>query len=327
MARLNIPVSGFKVPIGVSSGGRPAAACELSTEGVLGAATPAAGQPAVYAFEPLPAGALVPTLSETNLPNPAIVSAAIRSVMAQVNPRVRSITLVVPDSAVRVFVLDFDTLPTRPEEALSVLRFRLRKSVPFDVEHAGVSYQVLSEGSARLETQWRVLAAILPGSVLAEYEAAVRAAGFEPGAVLPSSLAALCGLESQEAVLAVNLSSRALTTSIVSGNDVLLYRTIELPQATGFEATLPIELQQAILQQPEIQRSIAVAAAYYEDKLQVRPYRVLYSGILPARQFAELVDDPALSVNEISQHPPTGAATALGSVSVAAVTGVLAGTN
>jgi len=37
----------------------------------------------------------------------------------------------------------------------------------------------------------KVLAAVLPGPVLAEYEAAVRAAGFEPGAVLPSSLAAL----------------------------------------------------------------------------------------------------------------------------------------
>ena len=45
----------------------------------------------------------------------------------------------------RVFVLDFDSLPAKPAEALPVLRFRLRKMVPFDVEHAGVSYQVLTE--------------------------------------------------------------------------------------------------------------------------------------------------------------------------------------
>ena len=68
---------------------------------------------------------------------------------------------------VRVFVLDFDSLPAKPAEAYSVLRFRLRKMVPFDVEHAGVSYQVLSEN----RTECKVLAAVIPGPMLAEYEA------------------------------------------------------------------------------------------------------------------------------------------------------------
>ena len=114
---------------------------------------------------------------------------------------------------VRVFVLDFDSLPAKPAEALPVLRFRLRKMVPFDVEHAGLSYQVLSQS----KTECKVLAAVLPGAILAEYEAAVRAAGYEPGAVLPSSLAALEAIDSMEAVLAANLSALALTTSITNG--------------------------------------------------------------------------------------------------------------
>ena len=52
--------------------------------------------------------------------------------------------------------------------------------VPFEVEHAGVSYQVLSQN----ESECKVLAAVVPGPVLAEYETAVRDAGYEPGAVL-----------------------------------------------------------------------------------------------------------------------------------------------
>ena len=52
-----------------------------------------------------------------------------------------------------------------------------------------------------------MLAAVMPGPILAEYEAAVRAAGYEPGAVLPSSLAALETMDSMEAVLAANLSA------------------------------------------------------------------------------------------------------------------------
>jgi type IV pilus assembly protein PilM len=303
--------------MGFAPGGRPAAACEITPEGVVAAATPAIGQAPVYAAEGLPAGAVTPGLMEGNLIGPSglsVVSAAIRAAMGQVQARVKSVTVVVPDSAVRVFVLDFDTLPARLDEALPVLRFRLRKSVPFDVEQAGISYQVLSEGSSKLETQWKVLAAITPGPVLAEYEGAVRAAGYEPGVVLPASLAALAAIDSQEAVLAVNLSARSLTTSIVAGNDILLYRTVELP--------LEPEVQKG-----EVQRSIAVAGAFFEDRLQVRPHRVLYSGVLSARDFAELVDDPAMAVGEVVARPEIGMASSIGQHSVAAVTGALVGTN
>ena len=94
-----------------------------------------------------------------------------------------------------------------------MLRFRLRKMVPFDVEHAGVSYQVLSEN----KSECRVLAAVLPGPILAEYEAAVRAAGYEPGAVLPSSLAALAALDSTEAGAGSQPERLSLTTSITNG--------------------------------------------------------------------------------------------------------------
>ena len=304
-------------PMGFAPGGRPAAACEITPEGVVAAATPAVGQAPVYAAETLPAGAVIPGLTEGNLVGPSgmsVVSAAVRTVLGQVQSRVKSVTVVVPDSAVRVFVLDFDTLPTRLDEALPVLRFRLRKSVPFDVEQAGISYQVLSEGSSRLETHWKVLAAIMPGPVLAEYEGAVRSAGYEPGAVLPTSMAALAAIDSQEAVLAVNLSARSLTTSIVAGNDILLYRTVELP--------LDPEAQKG-----EVQRSIAVAGAFFEDRLQVRPHRLLYSGVLSARDFAELVDDPAMAVGEVVARPTVGMASAMGQHSVAAVTGALVGTN
>jgi len=69
---------------------------------------------AVYAFEPLPTGALVPGIGEQNLRAPEVIANAIRSALGQVSPRSRSVTLVVPDTAVRVFVLDFDSLPAGP---------------------------------------------------------------------------------------------------------------------------------------------------------------------------------------------------------------------
>jgi len=289
-------------------GGRPPAAIEIAAEGVLAAALPAKGQPPVYAFEPLPAGSLVPGIAEANLRAPDTVVGAIRAALGRVSPRTRSVTVVLPDISLRVFVLDFESLPAKPMEALPVLRFRLRKMVPFDVEHAGLSYQVLVEKKGEV----KVLAAVIPGAILQEYEAAVRAAGHEPGAVLPSTLAALASRDSMESMLTANLSKSALTTSITNGQDLLLYRTLDLP-----------ENESARLR--ELQRGIAVAAAYFEDKLQVKPRQIYFTGIGRTQDFGRSIGDPELTVTELSPWPETGSTTASGQFSIAGVAGALAG--
>ncbi|MGC1461664.1 MAG: hypothetical protein WA802_05650 [Terracidiphilus sp.] len=284
--------------------GRPPAAVELSPEGVLAAALPGP----VYAFVPLPPGALIPGIGEPNIRAAEDVSDAIRSALSEVSPRTRAVSLILPDTVVRIFMLDFDTLPARPAEAVSVLRFRLRKMVPFDVEHAGVSYQVLTQ----TRDAWKVLTAVLPGPILAEYEAAVRDAGYEPGAVLPSSLAALEAIDSMEAVLAANLSPLALTTSIATSSDLLLHRTLDLPENPA-------------LRLAEIQRGIAVAAAYFEDKLQAPALTLHYAGSYSTADFARWIDNPDLTVVDLAPRPETGAMTSLGHASIAAATGALVG--
>ncbi len=294
-----------------SSGGRPPAAVEVSPEGVLAAARAAgkseAGRGCSCAFAPLPPGAVVPGIDEPNLREPELVAAAVRSALGELSLRKRAVTLVLPDTPVRVFMLDFDSIPAKPAEAISVVRFRLRKAVPFDVEGTGVSYQVLEQN----ENECKVLAAIMPGPILAEYESAVHSAGYEPGAVLPSSLAALEAVDSMEAILAANLSSHSITTCIANGQDLLLYRTLDLPGDSRQRAS-------------EIQRGIAVAAAYFEDKLGSRPRRLYYAGTQDPGEFADAIGDPALAVVEWMPRP-RGAMTPLPQTSFAGVAGALAG--
>jgi type IV pilus assembly protein PilM len=288
--------------------GRPLTAVELAPEGALAATIPQGADSPSYAFAPLAADALVPGVAEPNFRDNDAVVAAIRTALGELSPKSRAVTLVLPDTSVRVFVLDFDTLPAKPAEAIPVLRFRLRKMVPFDVEHAALSYQIL----VQTDDTVKVLATIMPGPVLAEYESAVRAAGYEPGVVLPSSLASLAALDSLEPILAANLSSQALTTSITSGQDLYLFRTVDLPQEQDARTA-------------EIQRSIAVAAAYYEDKLVARPRQLHYAGIQKTDDFARLVADPDLAVVDMVPTSGLGATTALGPLSTAGITGALAG--
>lgn len=290
---------------GAQSGGRPPAAVEISAEGVLAAAMRGSSHEAAYSFVALPEGAVTAGIAEANLRAPEAVAKAIRSALEDVQPRTRSVTLVLPDSSVRVFVLDFDSFPAKAAEAVQVVRFRLRKMVPFDVEQAGIGYQVLTQ----TKTESRVLAAVIPGAILAEYEAAARAAGYEPGAVLPSSLAALEAIENEEAALTANLSATVLTTTIAAGNDLLLYRTLDLPADAAQRVA-------------EVQRGIAVAAAYFEDRIGSRPSVLHYAGRETRMEFARWIGDGEMRVVDLAERP-VGMSSAR--ASVAGVAGALEG--
>ncbi len=141
-----------------------------------------------------------------------------------------------------------------------MVRFRLKKLLPFDADEAVVSYQVMSTQRGLV----RVLAVAVPKDVLAEYESVVREAGFEPGAVLPSTLAACAGMgEIEAAALLVNAGETAVTTAIVQGGILLLHRTVDL-QASGLDessfaqsapgATPPMDIPVELLALPLVDR-------------------------------------------------------------------------
>lgn len=224
-----------------ASGTRPRVACEIMPRGVVAArSAEAAGPLEAVARAVLSDSAIAPSLKPGNIADRVAVAAAVRRTLEQVGARSNSrgddITLVIPDSAVRVLLLDFDALPNRLSEALPLVRFRLKKLLPFDADEAMVSFQVMSTGKAGV----RVLAVAIPRDVLSEYETAAREAGFEPGAVIPSTLAALAALDDAEPVLLVNANALGITTAIARAGILLLHRSVDLQEpASGTPANLP----------------------------------------------------------------------------------------
>jgi type IV pilus assembly protein PilM len=211
-------------------GTRPRLAVEVRAEGVVAArAEDAVALLTSVARGDVPQGAIVPGLKAGNIVDKTAVVAAVRRALDAVagtgRERSRDVTIVVPDSAVRVLFVDFDQLPSKTAEALPVVRFRLKKLLPFDAEDAMVSYQVMSSEKGSI----KLLAVAMPKIVLEEYEAVVLAAGYLPGAVLPSTLAALAGLDEVTApVLVVNAGTGAITTAIVQGETLLLHRSVDM---------------------------------------------------------------------------------------------------
>jgi len=285
---------------------RPALACEITPDGVL-AARRAKNGDAVLGFAPLATGIVRPGIAEANFTDHSAVATAISKALDDVSARNKPLTLVVPNSSVRVLILDFDSLPSKPNEALPIVRFRLRKLVPFDVENTAVSYQLLRHSA----DQTRVLVTVMPAAIRAEYEAAVHAAGYEPGSLLPSMIAALAAAPAGEPALIVHRSALSVTTAITSGDDLLLYRSLELPD-------------QPESQRDDLLQTVSVAAAYYEDTLQAEPRTLYYVGPGGADSFAAALGASTAEVVRDLVPNPSGAVTALPKGLAAGVMGALA---
>jgi type IV pilus assembly protein PilM len=207
----------------VNSGSKPKLACEVAADRVLaGRISDSGGVVAECASHELAPGSVVPDLIEANLRQRSAVHKTIQDTLSRVGGRTRDVIAVLPDAAVRVVLLDFDALPTSRQEAESVVRFRLKKSLPFDVDKAKVSYHAQVSGA-----NIRVIAAVALSSVVEEYESAFREAGYSPGIVLPSMLAALGAANATGPTLVIKVDARTTSIAILDKQQLLLFRTLE----------------------------------------------------------------------------------------------------
>ncbi len=238
----------------------PRVACEITARGVAVLRREGEGGITACHTRALPSSALTPALGVPNVLNSAAVSDALGQALLATGARGQNVIAVLPDAAARVTILDFDSLPERRGEAEQAVRFRLRKSLPFDVEKASVSFDV-----QRTAQGLHVVAAVIPPSPLAEDESAFRAAGCEPGVVLPASLAALAAVPETGATLMLKLSLDTTTVAIVQDGNLLLLRTLE-----GYGDTTPTVERMA--------DDIYPSLVYFQDHHGANVERLLLNG-------------------------------------------------
>lgn len=216
-----------------------------------------------YAIESLPEGAVTPSPMEGNIRDAEAVHTALRRVLARLPAHGNELALLVPDAVVRVFILPFETFPRRAEDAMPMLRFRLKKSVPFDVEETTISAMRQKGRSEGLE----IVAALARQKILSEYEAAITEAGAASGVVLSSTLAALAVVADEGATLVARLTGTNLTIAIVHGDTLCFYRSTEM----GSDAS--------VLEPKALLDEIFPAVAFYQDTWGASLGRVRLAGL------------------------------------------------
>jgi type IV pilus assembly protein PilM len=187
--------------------------------------------------------------------------------MGSASQRGATAALVIPDYAVRMAILDFEAFPSGEEERTALIRFRLRKSVPFHIEEARVSYSVQAQEQKRIE----VLAVAIAGPILNEYEALFHDAGFRVGIVTPSAIAALPLYATGESGLSMvaKMAGATLSVLLLQQGRIRLVRCLDL--AAGEPGT-SVQTEQSVLD------LLQQTQAFAEDQIGERPRRLLLCG-------------------------------------------------
>ena len=243
----------------------PALALEISQDRVAAARWTRTGGLDSYAIETLPNGALLPSAVETNIVDQNSVKGAVAGVLSRLRAKDEEIALIVPDPVIRVFVQHFDQFPRSPQEAEPMLRWKLKKSVPFEADETVISYM----RQAPREDGVDVVTALARLRIVREYEGLAEGLGLFPGVILSSSLAAITLLDDHHPTLLARVSGPALTTAIVREGVLCGYRCTELPA------------QSADLTPQMLLEEIYPVAAYYQDTWREGIQQVRVAGLGP----------------------------------------------
>ena len=241
-------------------------AIEIAPEAVSIAVVGGRGQNAVvqgYAVEPMPVGAVVPSLTATNMPDRDMVVRALRAACDSVGVRPRRVALVVPDLVGKVSLVRFDQTPTRRDDLDQLIRWQMKKSTPFPIEDACVTYSPAARGAEGNE--FVVVAA--RREIVREYESVCEEAGIEAGLVDLATFGVVnlflsSGPPANGDWLVVHMRPEYTSIVILRREELIFFRN----RAEGDEEALQDVVHQT--------------AMYYQDRLGGRGFnRILLGGL------------------------------------------------
>ncbi len=179
----------------------------------------------------LPAGVMEISSSAAGIVDADSLRALLEEMLVELAPIPRpAAALFLPDAASRLTVLDFDALPSKREEVRSLIEFRLKKAVPFDIGAARMSYRLQNSRGAP-----SVLVAAAAGESVRPLEQLFAKLGLRLGFVSLASASMLNLVSAEEMTLVTKLGGSTMTMTAVDESAVRLVRSVEAP--AEFETT------------------------------------------------------------------------------------------
>jgi type IV pilus assembly protein PilM len=179
-----------------------------------------------HASELLPDGLVTPAMNGSNVHDRAALATALKGTIARITPKPRRVALILPDTVAKVSLLRFEKMP-KAQELEQLLRWQMRKTVPFRIEEAQLSWVpgVELAGGGR-----EYLALAARRDVIESYERVCDDAGLHAGIVDVAStnlvnavLATSAGAATGDWLL-VHVAPESATMIVVRNARVIFYR-------------------------------------------------------------------------------------------------------
>jgi type IV pilus assembly protein PilM len=188
----------------------------------------------------------------------------------------KRVALSVPDHLARIALMELPDPPRSTAELVEFLKFRMKKSIPFDVERARVAFERLPGKAPTF------LTGVMHEAVVSQYEDVFTRLGLQVGLVIPSSVSLLQLLRpvARRELLPgadyflVNVERDYFSISLVRDRDVpALTRTLGLSAEDGVAR---------IYGEEDLLQELIPTAIYYREKLEGQSLaRVYYRSLRP----------------------------------------------
>lgn len=199
------------------------------------------------------------------LRSPDAFGELLRAVLERCSTPVREASLVLPDAWLRVLFTESEALPSGEEAREEVLRWKLRRLVPYRVDELRVAGLETAPLPGQPEGSWLALGFAVE-ALLQQLETVFASRGVHLGAISPRSLALLAGLQPAEgltALVVVDAESYALVfgRGAAAGGEPVLHRY------KAWSAALPLAARRA-----QVARELRLTRTFLAERFGARDF-------------------------------------------------------
>jgi len=187
----------------------------------------------------LKGGTLEPSFDKTNILNASSLGQKLKEGARRLHYSGNSVSLLLPESCLKVFVFSFDNLPSAAKEKEEFIRWRLAKLIPLRGADLQISFNIIPSNNHQ-----KVILTLARTETIGEYESFFTGHGFKVRFIGIPALALLNLINSKEAqdFMLVNLGEDEMSLAVVLNSELALYRhktfLVDTLQAmTGTERT------------------------------------------------------------------------------------------
>ncbi|MBK5273548.1 MAG: pilus assembly protein PilM [Desulfuromonadales bacterium] len=199
------------------------------------------------AYAPLAPGSLRVSLREANILDPAAFCETVRSAHNLLLYNGTRVSVTLPDAVGRIMMLDVEGRFKSRAEGLDIIRWKLKKNIPFDIADTHLDYQQLS---VRENGDMALMVALVSRDVISQYEEQLMIAGLTPARIDFNSFNLYRAFENrlapQDDVALISFYDNALGIMVFDGGVLEFQRVKDLPGSNGVDSRVFMEINSSL---------------------------------------------------------------------------------